>query len=221
LECSPGGAPGVSVVMLSTGSRTGLAAAADALAASAGADAASVSLRPHGYVEAMFAYAGCEHLSAAQCHLAPAGSLGRETYTARSDFYDTNLPAAGIDALLAQVARLSSRPGGGPKAGTATVALTALGGAVNRPSPTATAFPHRRSRMLAQYIASDTLPKTTWLDTSYAALRRWASGGAYANYTDPHLTDWRSAYYGPNATRLAAVKSRVDPTGLFTFPQSL
>jgi hypothetical protein len=52
-------------------------------------------------------------------------------------------------------------------------------------------------------------------------MRRHASGGAYANYTDPTLTDWRTAYYGPNASRLAALKSTLDPTRLFAYPQSL
>jgi hypothetical protein len=52
-------------------------------------------------------------------------------------------------------------------------------------------------------------------------MRRWASGAAYQNYTDPRLTDWRSAYYGPAAARLATVKHTYDPDRLFTFPQAL
>jgi FAD/FMN-containing dehydrogenase len=217
LDCAPGGSPTVSVAMLSSGSRDDLASAADALATSAGASASSVSLRPHEYVDAMFSYAGCSGLSAAQCHLAPAGRLGRETYTARSDFYDANLPTGGIDTLLAQVQRLANQSGGGA----GSIALTALGGAVNRPSPTATAFSHRRSRFLAQYLASDGLSSTSWLSTTYASLRRYASGAAYQNYTDPSLTNWRTAYYGPNAPRLKSLKSQLDPTRLFTFPQAL
>jgi FAD/FMN-containing dehydrogenase len=217
LDCAPGGSPSVSVPMLSTGSHSDLAAAADALASAAGATASSVSLHDHDFVEAMFSYAGCESRSVAQCHLAPSGDLGRETYTARSDFYDTNLSAAGIDTLLTQASRLSSRSGGGA----GSIALTALGGAVNRPSPTDTAFPHRRSRFLAQYLASDGLSTTSWLDTTHSAMRRYASGGAYANYTDPSLTSWRTAYYGPNAPRLATLKSQLDPDRLFDYPQAV
>ncbi len=217
LDCAPGGSPTVSVPMLSTGSRADLAAAADRLADSAGAPASSVSLKPHTYLDATFSYAGCAGLSAAQCHLAPAGRLGRETYTARSDFYDTNLPAAGIEALLAQVQRLANTSGGGA----GSIALTALGGAVNRVSPTATAFSHRGSRFLAQYLASDSLSATSWLDTTHSAMRRYASGGAYQNYTDPALTDWRTAYYGQNADRLTALKRTLDPQRLFDFPQAL
>ncbi|SFF69534.1 FAD/FMN-containing dehydrogenase [Actinacidiphila alni] len=217
LDCAAGGSPTVAVPMLSTGSRDDLAAAADHLAAAVGADATSVSLRPHGYVDAMFSYAGCAGLTAAQCHLAPAGHLHRETYTARSDFYDKDLPEAGISALLSAVQKLSAQPGGGA----GSIALTALGGAVNRPAPTDTAFCHRTSRVLTQYLASDALSTTTWLDTTHKAMHPYASGAAYQNYADPTLPTWRTAYYGPNAPRLTTLKSHLDPTHLFAFPQSL
>lgn len=217
LDCAPGGSPTVAIPLLSTGSKADLTAAVDRLAASVGSDAASVSLRPRSYLDATFSYAGCAGLSAAQCHLAPAGHLHRETYTARSDFYDAELSDAGVDTLLAQVQRLAGQSGGGA----GSIALTALGGAVNRPSPTATAFSHRTSRVLTQYLASDALSSTTWLDSTHKAMRRHASGAAYQNYADPTLTTWRTAYYGPNAPRLTTLKSHLDPTHLFTFPQSL
>ena len=218
LDCDTGEAPTVAVPMLSTGSQSDLAAAADALVSASGAPATSVSVHPHDYVDVMFDYAGCSGMSAAACHLAPRGALGRETYTARSDFYDADLPASAVQAMVGQIARLANSPRGGGKG---SVALTALGGAVNRPSPTATAFPHRTSRVLAQYIASDALSSTSWLDTTHGDLRRYASGGAYANYTDPTLKNWRTAYYGPNAARLASVKASLDPDRLFDFPQAL
>jgi hypothetical protein len=203
--------------MLSSGSRADLAAAADKLAAAVGSGASSVSLHPHSYRDAMFSYAGCGNWSAAQCRLAPTGGLGRETYTARSDFYDTNLSAAGISALLSHVQRLAGTKG----SGSGNIALTALGGAVNRVDPTATAFSHRRSRFLAQYLASDGLSTTGWIDTTHEAMRRYASGAAYQNYTDPSLKNWRTAYYGPNAGRLSTLKRRLDPDRLFDFAQAV
>ncbi|WP_069465691.1 FAD-binding oxidoreductase, partial [Actinacidiphila rubida] len=218
LDCDAGGSPTISVPMLSTGSRSGLAAAADALANASGAPASSVSVHTHDYVDVMFDYAGCSGLSATACHLAPRGTLGRETYTARSDFFDANLSSSGIQTLLDQTARLANSPGG---SGKGSIDLTALGGAVNRPSPTATAFPHRSSRFLAQYIAADAVASTSWLDTTHSAMRRYASGGAYANYTDPTLTTWRTAYYGQNASRLTSLKTSLDPDRLFDFPQAL
>lgn len=218
LDCDAGGSPTISIPMLSTGSRGELSAAADALANASGGPASSVSIHTHDYVDVMFDYAGCSGLSAASCHLAPRGTLGRETYTARSDFFDANLSASGIQTLLAQAARLANSPAGGGKG---SIDLTALGGAVNRTSPTATAFPHRSSRFLAQYIAADAVASTSWLDTTHSAMRRYASGGAYANYTDPTLKDWRTAYYGQNASRLASVKASLDPDRLFDFPQAI
>ncbi|MEU3461593.1 FAD-binding oxidoreductase [Streptomyces sp. NPDC006733] len=217
LEGSAGGSPKISLATLSTGSQTDLANAVDRLAGSAGGTAPSFSTRPHAYVDAMFSYAGCSGLTAAQCHLEPKGRLRRETYTARSDFYDRSLPPAGIQALLGQVERLGALPAGGD----GSVALTALGGAVNRVDPGATAFVHRRSRFLAQYTASDGLSRTAWLDTLYAAMRRYASGSAYQNYADPGLKEWRQAYYGPAAARLTELKRKYDPQRLFDFPQAL
>jgi FAD/FMN-containing dehydrogenase len=221
-----GGMPTVSVAAFSLGTYGELQNAVDRLAAQVGSPARSVSLKRHSYEGAMEAYAGCSSFpTAAQCHLpgstpgrSAQGALGRETYAARSDFFDRSIPAAGIQTLLNQVAQA--------RGGAGSVAFTALGGAVNRVPPTATAFVHRRSRMLAQYIASwraGTSGSTaqSWLTSAHTSMRAYASGAAYQNYTDPTLTNWRKAYYGDAAARLAQVKHRYDPNGFFTFPQSL
>uniref|UniRef100_UPI003FA0CA8E BBE domain-containing protein n=1 Tax=Streptomyces pseudogriseolus TaxID=36817 RepID=UPI003FA0CA8E len=97
----------------------------------------------------------------------------------------------------------------------------------NRVAPTATAFVHRRSRVLAQYLASwnpgsgDGSTIRAWLTDTHQALRPHASGTAYQNYTDPGLTDWRRAYYGEAAPRLSRLKRRYDPDRVFTTPQTL
>jgi len=49
----------------------------------------------------------------------------------------------------------------------------------------------------------------------------FATGAAYANFADPGLPDWRSAYYGPNLARLAAVKRRYDPDRFFSYGQAV
>ncbi|MEU9475767.1 FAD-dependent oxidoreductase [Streptomyces sp. NPDC048191] len=226
LECSPGRTPAVSVACFSLGTYGELQNAVDRLAHAAGANASSVTLRRRGYEEAMEIYAGCSSFSAdAQCHLpgstpgrSPQGRLGRETYTARSDFFDRSLSAAGIQTVLRQIASV--------RGGAGSIAFTALGGAVNRVSPTATAFVHRRSRMLAQYIASWGAGASggtaqSWLTSAHNAMKPYASGAAYQNYTDPTLTDWKKAYYGDAVTRLGKVKMSYDPQRFFSYAQGL
>ncbi|MEV6165122.1 FAD-binding oxidoreductase [Streptomyces sp. NPDC052052] len=232
LDAGPGGvAPTVSVAAFSLGTYGDLQNAVDRLADRIGASASSVSLRRRGYLEAMLGYAGCSGITEAQCHLpgttpgrTAQGALRRETYAAASDFYDRTLSPAGVSALLDRTEAFTripaSRGGGG------TIVLTALGGAINRVSPQATAFVHRGSRVLAQYIGAWRAgatggPAQDWLESTRTAMRRYASGAAYQNYPDPTLTNWRQAYYGTAADRLARVKKQYDPGRLFAFPQGI
>ncbi|MEV5434877.1 FAD-binding oxidoreductase [Streptomyces sp. NPDC052682] len=225
LANASGGTPTVTVSAFSLGTRGELTNALDRLADRAGAPA-HVSVKRRSYEESMEVYAGCSSFRTdAMCHLpgstpgrSPQGALGRETYTARSDFFDRSLSAAGIRTLLSQIRSV--------RGGAGSIQLTALGGAVNRVSPTATAFVHRRSRMLAQYIASwragtAGTSAQSWLTSAHRAMRPYASGAAYQNYTDPTLTNWREAYYGDAAPRLKKVKNQYDPNRFFTYPQAL
>lgn len=227
LANAPGGTPTVSVACFSLGTYGELQNAVDRLADKIGTPARSVSLKRRSYEESMEVYAGCASFSSdAQCHLpgatpgrSPQGALNRETYAASSDFFDRSLSAAGIRALLSQVVNVTGASAG-------SIALTALGGAINRVDPTATAFVHRRSRMLAQYIAAwrpGTSGKAAqaWLKTAHGAMARYASGAAYQNYADPTLSNWREAYYGSAAGRLRTLKKRYDPDRFFDFPQAL
>ncbi|MFE9773814.1 FAD-binding oxidoreductase [Streptomyces sp. NPDC005931] len=222
----PGGTPTVSVTVFSLGTHGELQNAVDRLADRVGASASSVSLRRRSYEESMEMYAGCSSFAEdAQCHLpgrtpgrSPKGALRRETYSARSDFFDRPLSAAGIQTVLSRIRAV--------RGGSGSIALTALGGAVNRVAPTATAFVHRRSRMLAQYLASwregtSGSAAEAWLTSAHRAMRPHASGTAYQNYPDPTLKNWRAAYYGDAAPRLAELRKRYDPNRLFGHPQSL
>ncbi|WP_234431213.1 FAD-binding oxidoreductase [Streptomyces sp. NRRL F-5053] len=233
LSAPAGGRPGsVRMGGLSLGARREVENHLDRLAGRVGAPASDHSLRRHSYLDAMKTMGGVSGWTLNQAHQAGTlpgrrkrGKVARECYAARSDFYTRSLPPDGIRALLARVERLASLRGGGA----GTVALDALGGAVNRPRPDATAFVHRSARFLAQYLVSwpDGAPAGTvtahrdWLNTTHATMRPWASGFAYQNYADPALRDWRHAYYGPNAERLAKVKHAYDPDRLFSFPQAL
>ncbi|MGW2842634.1 FAD-binding oxidoreductase [Streptomyces sp. NPDC001493] len=228
-----GADPTVSLAAFSLGTYGDLQNAVDRLADRAGSPASTVSLRRRGYEDAMLAYAGCAGLTADQCHLpgttpgrTARGVLGRETYAAASDFFTRSLPPEGLRALTGGVEAFGRRSVG--EGGKGSVILTALGGAVNRVARDATAFVHRDSRMLAQYIAawspdspgSSATRAQGWLKDIHAAMAPHASGEAYQNYSDPTLTDWRRAYFGSSADRLGRLRDRYDPEGLFAGPQT-
>ncbi|MEW2141008.1 FAD-binding oxidoreductase [Streptomyces sp. NPDC005409] len=187
------------------------------------------------YGDTVRAMAGCLELSAAQCRLPgnlpgrdPQGGLTRHSYAARSDFWTGDgLPDAAIGAVLDAVRRYASTV---PRGGFGVVQFDGVcGGAVNRVAAGDTAFVHRDSAFLAQYLAywpasaraAEVAAHQGWLDGLWQDLRPWASGRAYQNYSDPKLTGWREAYHGTNLARLQEVRRTYDPDRLFRFPQGL
>ncbi|KRV51073.1 hypothetical protein AQ490_02390 [Wenjunlia vitaminophila] len=218
LLTTTGGAPRVTAGGLLLGGVTELERQLDGLVGRAG-PVTSVTTVSRSYLDAMVYMAGCAEPSS-------CSGATEKPYTARSHFFGaTPLPDAANRALVAQVERMSGLPTGGE----GSVQLTALGGAVNRVGPGETAFVHRDSALLAQYIAgwepatagAVVARCTEWLDDLHGALAPYAGPGAYQNYTDPGLKDWRTAYYGANATRLARVKAAYDPGRLFRYPQAV
>ncbi len=181
-----------------------------------------------GYLDTMLIEAGCDGDSVAECHLPsqnPAGILTRGPFAAKSDIVTKALPTAGIRAMMAAVEARQSSPvlsGGG-------LALDAAGGAINRVSPTATAFVHRDGLFTVQYSAtwnegapaSVVAANRTWLAQAWGSMRPYVSGQAYQNYIDPALKGWANAYYGQNLALLEEVKRRYDPGDLWSFPQSI
>jgi hypothetical protein len=90
------------------------------------------------------------------------------------------------------------------------------GGAYNRVSPDATAFPHRDARFLLKQTATvEAHDKPgNWLDESYALTHPYGTGGAYPNFPEPGLPD--DAYYLGNTDRLRQIRAALDPAGVFT-----
>jgi hypothetical protein len=103
------------------------------------------------------------------------------------------------------------------------------GGRINAIQPAATAFVHRESRWIMDvglnWVAED--PPVVlhrnheWQDGFYQSMLRFSTGGAYQNFVDPSLANWQQAYYGDNLFRLRRIKTRVDPSGAFRFPQGI
>ena len=178
------------------------------------------------FLDAMLYEAGCSGLSVEQCNTRPGGILPRVPSFAKSDFFSKRLSPAGIQAAISAIEL--ARSVRGPSGGGAAIAFDALGGAVNKVHPQATAFVHRNALWDIQYSTSWNAGATAgvanahaWLRAAYGRVHPFANGQAYQNYIDPDLKNWRSAYYAGNYARLARIKRRYDPTNLFNFPQSI
>lgn len=193
-----------------------------------------VGSAPHGspfvssHAHAMMIEAGCSQLSTAQCHLPwqnPAGTLQRESEFAKSHVFTRALSPSAISAIIAAVEQRQQFGGGGQGG----VAFDALGGAVNRVAPDATAFVHRDGLFVGQFTTTWSDGATTaqtgtqqnWLRGFHQTMTRYASGQAYQNYLDPELANWQQAYYGANYARLVQVREKYDPGHVFNLPQGI
>jgi len=98
--------------------------------------------------------------------------------------------------------------------------LRVLGGAMSRVSSDATAFAHRKSRIMAALAAfyegpEDRVKKQAWLDRFFEAMRQ-DDPGAYVNFVNDEGPERvRAAYPGATWDRLAEIKGRYDPANLF------
>ncbi|WP_285729518.1 FAD-binding oxidoreductase [Nocardiopsis sp. ATB16-24] len=132
------------------------------------------------------------------------------------------------DALRTMVTAIEAWPGSANPDG-AGVALFTWGGVINDVPATETAFPHRDTLFLVSMDTSwqpDESPEVVrknldWLTALHRDMGAFAPDTSYVNFTDPDLDDWRTAYHGPNAPRLAQVKRRYDPDRVFSFSQAI
>ena len=104
--------------------------------------------------------------------------------------------------------------------------LRVLGGAMARVPVDATAFAHRKSRIMVNCAAlyerpdQETVYKP-WV-TRFAEALKQNDSGAYVNFlVDEGEARVRAAYPGPTWDRLAAIKRRYDPTNLFRLNQNI
>ena len=186
------------------------------------------SIETLGYLEAQELWAGCEGNIAA-CRdpsVGPQpGPITPFAFFNKSDILRRRLSARAITTMIDWVSRW---PGASPP-GQGAIQLDSWGGAISRPSPTATAFVHRDALFSAQYLAGWARADSPavgaavvrWVRGFHAAMRPFVSGYAYQNYIDPDLRDWPRAYYGQNFERLVRVKTAYDPHELFRFRQGI
>ncbi|HTQ93798.1 MAG TPA: FAD-binding protein, partial [Streptosporangiaceae bacterium] len=216
LSAATGGSvPGIQVGGTYLGSLDAASAELEKLYAAAGSHPSSPFMETTSWLHAMLVEAGCATLTVDQCHLPtqnPAGKLARASEFAKSDFFTKPLSSHGIGTLLAGVENFQRA--GGASGASGGIAFDALGGAVNRVAPAATAFVHRDALFQAQYTTTWPVGSAgaavarqhAWQQSYWQSMRPYASGQAYQNYIDPALANWRQAYYGANYTRLTQVK---------------
>ncbi len=231
LAAAPGGrTPTIQVGGCYLGSITGAHNLIEQLYAKVGSNATGYNLNVYSYLNAMLLEAGCSTIGYQGCHLpwyASGGKLNRQPELAKSAYFSRPLSSAGIATLLRGVTNLQSVRGAA--GGVGGVAFDAMGGAINRVSPTATAFVHRNALFGAQYTtgwtngaaAAGINNQHAWLRSFWASMQPYANGQAYQNYIDPDLTNWSAAYYAQNYPRLQTVKKTYDPTRLFNFQQAI
>jgi len=111
----------------------------------------------------------------------------------------------------------------------AQLSFLRTGGRANAVAPHETAFVHRGNDWYmiwylkwgkedSRALVAENL---AWLDAFYHAMAPYAIPQAYQNFTDPSLKDYLSQYYASNLPRLERIKSAVDPTRVFHFPQAI
>jgi FAD/FMN-containing dehydrogenase len=102
-----------------------------------------------------------------------------------------------------------------------TCLIDSFGGAIARGDG---AFPHRdaiASIQLTNQIRTTSADARRELAPIRRQLGEWFGANGFLNYIDPEMPDWRSAYYGANASRLAEVADAYDPDRVFSFPQGI
>jgi FAD/FMN-containing dehydrogenase len=124
-------------------------------------------------------------------------------YVGGSDVFPAITPAAaqGIAAAV------NAFPRG---AGRMLAIMHALDGALATVAPNATAYPWRRQSALVQWYVetNDPAAATSWLNTAHQAVQPYSVGG-YVNYIEANQP--ASRYFGPNLSRLSAVRQKFDP----------
>ncbi|KAJ6584300.1 glucooligosaccharide oxidase [Mycena sp. CBHHK59/15] len=100
---------------------------------------------------------------------------------------------------------------------------------INAVPADATAFAHRSSMFTIQFYSSSFNNAPPYPKAGFTFLDDLVDGitsnspedwdyGAYTNYMEDKLEDWKKRYYGTHYPRLLALKKSLDPAGVFDFP---
>ena len=158
----------------------------------------AVGLQPSGTENHTFNYLDLvNYLAVGNLNPSPLGYVGG------SDVFAT------VNAGVAQgiASAVNAFPRG---AGRMLAIMHALDGALATVAPAATAFPWRQQSALVQWYVEtgDPAAATNWLNTAHQAVQQYSVGG-YVNYLEANQSP--SRYFGPNLSRLSAIRQKYDP----------
>jgi FAD/FMN-containing dehydrogenase len=227
-DAAPGNTPVVSLLLACVDAAAGFGTEIDRLVSLVGHAPAFQQALTAPYQAIMMSQYNCSELTVAQCHLSgssPVAELPRPAFgLERGRMFNGPIPRAGWANALAvlDTARLAGQEH--------LFQVTALGGAANTLSRSATAYVHRDSLFMANYITENAVPPVSdeaeaagaqFVDAGFAALNPYSNGETYQNFIDPRLPDWAHSYYAENYPRLLAVKRAYDPHNAFRFAQGI
>jgi Berberine and berberine like len=106
------------------------------------------------------------------------------------------------------------------------VLLHPIDGAAARVAPDATAWSHRGARWSEVIFGTDPDPASferlrSWTIEYREAVRLYALGGAYVNFTSEDGQEHVRASYGPSYAQLAELKRKYDPDNVFRVNQNI
>ena len=155
-------------------------------------------------------------LPAMQSLLGPSFPDGNQNYWKST--LQRELPDDAISAIVEHTNRLDSP--------LSVVALEYYGGAAGRIPNEATAFPHRDLPWDILFIAQWTDPAQTnlhrdWARSGEEMLRPFSENAHLLSVLDVEADDVIKTAFGPNLSRLAAIKKKYDPTNFFRVNQNI
>lgn len=157
------------------------------------------------YLDLVKRWAGCLSTSIPACAIPH-----RSAFAAKSDYVGKPFPAAAVRTIETWIAK-----------GFGTLLMDSYGGAIRHGTGS---FGHRGALCSLQYYtqwSGNGAANLAWLRGFHAAMRPYVTGGAYVNYIDPDLADWKHAYYDGRYARLLAVRKKYDPHRVFRFKQGI
>jgi FAD/FMN-containing dehydrogenase len=188
-----------------TGSPGALAGHLSALIAAVGSAPTSRTSHTYSYLNAMKYFAGCLGQTVSACK-----ADGPVPFRAASRMLERTVTSSVADHVVSLMSRQKGM----------VLLFDSLRGQVSKIKSSETAYAHRSAHASVQVYSGNAGNGPAVLAVQQA-LRAIVGAGAYVNYLNPGQSDWASAYYGANLTRLRQVVRKYDPDRVFDFAQSV